>query len=105
MIREIFVYGLLGSSITGVANSAPLAQTMTKIGSCPSEYYSSSNYCVPSGENAMFALPKVGSCPSGYHTSGDYCVASSKGSKTAITKLGSCPNGFYSSGNYCLSTK
>ena len=49
------------------------------------------------------AVPKVGTCPSGYHTSGDYCLGSSDDAKHAIPKTGACPSGYHTSGGYCLS--
>jgi len=54
---------------------------------------------------APAAVPKVGSCPSGYSTSGDYCLAISDSSKHALPKTGSCPSGHSTSGDYCLSTR
>jgi hypothetical protein len=81
---------------------APVAQPLTKQGSCPSGYHSSGNYCTPSSSSARFALPSVGSCPSGYHSSGNYCLASSDSAKAAVIKSGSCPSGYHSSGAYCL---
>ena len=47
-------------------------------------------------------LQKNGGCPSGYYSSGNYCVPSSSSSSAAIAKTGSCPSGYYSSGNYCV---
>ena len=47
------------------------------------------------------ALPKVGSCPSGYSTSGDYCKPGSS-ARYAVVKTGSCPSGYSTSGDYCL---
>lgn len=91
--------------LSGWANAAPPAQPVLKSGACPSGYYGSGNYCVPSGSNSRFALPRTGSCPSGYYASSNYCVASSDSSRAAIPKLGSCPGGFYGSGDYCVSSK
>ena len=41
-------------------------------------------------------LPKVGGCPSGYYSSGSYCVPSKSGNiRGALEKTGnSCPLGF-----------
>lgn len=86
-------------------SASPAAQPIAKSGSCPSGYYASGNYCVPSGNQSRFAMPKHGSCPSGYHSSGDYCLASSERSKMAVPKVGSCPSGYYSSGDYCVSSR
>ncbi|WP_211354119.1 hypothetical protein [Thiohalocapsa marina] len=73
---------------------------LVKLGTCPSGYSTSGEYCVP-GKQARFALEKRGTCPSGYFTSGAYCVAGSQG-RVAIPKVGSCPPGWSTSGNYCL---
>ena len=91
--------------LSALAHAAPPAQPVLKSGSCPSGYYGSGNYCVPSGSNSRFVLPKTGSCPSGYYGSGNYCVASSDNSRAAIPKVGSCPSGYYGSGDYCVSSK
>jgi len=48
------------------------------------------------------AIARVGSCPTGYSVSGEYCVAASMEAKHAITRFGACPKGYHSSGNYCL---
>lgn len=96
---------VLGVSIATAALAAPPAQPVLKNGSCPTGYYNSGDYCVPSGGNSAFALPKVGSCPTGYYNSGNYCVASSENSRLAIPKSGSCPTGYYNSGEYCVSTR
>ena len=48
-------------------------------------------------------VAKVGSCPSGYSTSGEYCLAGSGTTRLAVPKGGSCPSGFSTSGAYCLS--
>lgn len=53
---------------------------------------------------APVAVPKVGSCPSGYSTSGDYCLAGSS-ARHALPKTGSCPSGYSTSGDYCLSSR
>ncbi len=85
------------------AQAAPAPQPVPRNGSCPSGYYSSGDYCVPSS-GARFALARNGSCPSGYYSSGNYCVASSDDSKLAIPRSSSCPSGYYSSGNYCVAS-
>ena len=58
------------------------------------------------------AVHKVGSCPSGYTTSGDYCLATSSESTDvealvaiALPKKGSCPSGYTTSGDACRPTK
>lgn len=79
-------------------------QPIFKNGSCPSGYYSSGNYCVPSSSGSQPAIDKNGSCPTGYYSSGNYCVMTSSG-KPAIPKSGSCPSGYYSSGNYCVQSR
>jgi hypothetical protein len=89
--------------LCGGARAEPAAVPVPKVGSCPSGYSTSGNYCKPSG-GARFALPKVGSCPSGYSTSGDYCLAGSN-ARHAIPKSGSCPSGYSTSGDYCLSSR
>ncbi len=75
-------------------------QPILRNGSCPSGYYSSGNYCVPTS-SASPVIERNGSCPSGYYSSGNYCVMTSSG-KPAIHRSGSCPSGYYSSGNYCV---
>jgi hypothetical protein len=92
------ILGLIGATDV---NAAPPAAPLPRDGSCPSGYYSSGNYCVPS-TSARFALVRRGSCPSGYYSSGNYCVASSDDSHLAILRAGSCPSGYYSSGDYCV---
>lgn len=98
----------LASILLLMATSQVFAQQNTvagpviKEGSCPSGYYTSGNYCVPSSANAKTAIIKEGSCPSGYYTSGGYCVANSESAKQAIPKSGPCPSGYYTSGNYCV---
>jgi hypothetical protein len=57
----------------------------------------------PSGPRAQ-PFPKLGSCPSGYHTSGDYCLGTET-AKHAIPKTGACPSGYHTSGAYCLSNR
>ncbi len=105
MKKSHFLFLLMaGFVLPSMANASPMPQPIVKQGSCPSGYYSSSNYCVPTS-NARFAIVKNGSCPSGYYSSSNYCVASSDSSRLAVPKVGSCPSGFYSSGQYCVSSK
>ena len=47
------------------------------------------------------AVQKIGSCPSGWNTSGNYCVAGSN-AKGSIFRYGTCPPGWNTSGNYCV---
>jgi len=86
------------------AAAAPTAQPMLRDGSCPSGYYASGNYCVPTS-SARFAIRREGSCPSGYFASGNYCIAATDSAKAVIPRAGSCPSGWYASGNYCVSTR
>jgi hypothetical protein len=89
---------------TPTANAAPPAQPLPRDGSCPSGYYSSNQYCVPTS-SAKFAIKRDGSCPSGYFASGNYCIASTESAKAVIARVGSCPSGWFASGNYCVSIK
>lgn len=57
---------------------------------------------MPMGKFTHVAIARVGSCPTGYRVSGEYCVAARKEAKHAITRFGACPKGYHSSGNYCL---
>ena len=87
-----------------LAQSTPPPQPLPRDGSCPSGYYASDKYCVPTS-SAMFAIKRDGSCPSGYYASGNYCVAATDSAKAVIPRAGSCPSGWYASGNYCVSTR
>lgn len=97
------VMTLLGLMVATGTHAAPPAAPLPRDGSCPSGYYSSGDYCVPSS-SGRFAVVRRGSCPSGYYSSGNYCVASSDDSHLAILRSGSCPSGYYSSGDYCVSS-
>ena len=92
-------------ALLGSIHSAFAQTALPKDGSCPSGYYASGQYCVPSSNESKQAMAKAGSCPSGYYSSGNYCVATSKDSKEAIAKKGSCPSGYFASGAYCLKQK
>ena len=54
---------------------------------------------IPQDVNAQ--VLKIGSCPSGWRSSGQYCVAGLS-AKGIMIKVGSCPSGWRSSGNYCV---
>ena len=102
---NIYKVGFIGVAlVSGVVDATPIPQPLVREISCPSGYYSSGAYCVPSND-AKFVIERLGSCPSGYYSSSSYCVASSNASKLAIPRINSCPSGYYSSGNYCLSNK
>ncbi len=101
MPRTFWILGFSLLSACAIAWAAPPASTLPKVGSCPTGYSSSNEYCVP-GSSARYAVLKKGSCPSGYSSSNEYCVAVSDTSKTAIPKSGSCPSGCSSSNDYCL---
>ena len=78
------------------------AEPLAKDGACPSGYFTSGAYCVPS-TGARRAIKRLNSCPSGFFSSGNYCVASTSNEAIAIPKVGgSCPSGWYTSGKYCL---
>lgn len=95
---------LLGLLIPLVANTAPPPQPIPRDGTCPSGYYASDKYCVPTS-SAKFAIKRDGSCPSGYYASDKYCVAANDSAKAVIPRAGSCPSGWYASENYCVSTR
>ena len=86
--------------VAALADPAMLAAPLAKVGSCPSGYFTSGEYCVP-GRNARFAIEKRGACPSGYATSGAYCLAGAN-ARPAMPKVGTCPSGWFTSGRYCL---
>ncbi|WP_295401387.1 hypothetical protein [uncultured Thiocystis sp.] len=83
------------------ADATLTPQPLAKLGSCPSGYTASGQYCNP-GPKARVALEKRGQCPSGYTTSGAYCLAGQQ-ARPAVPKRGaSCPSGWSASGAYCL---
>jgi S-formylglutathione hydrolase FrmB len=44
---------------------------------CPTGYYASGNYCVPTSDRSRPAIPMVGpgtNCPTGYYASGSACL-------------------------------
>lgn len=92
---------LIGSS---VVRAAPPPQPVERDGACPSGYYASDHFCVPTA-GARYAVRRAGSCPSGYFASGNYCVAASDRAGTAIPRKGSCPSGYYASDQFCVSTR
>lgn len=88
---------------TAVRAEVPAPTPIQREGSCPSNYSSQGNFCVPSN-GAKFAMLKLGgSCPSNYTSSGAYCVAD-HGAKLAIPnpERRSCPSSYTSSGYYCV---
>lgn len=98
--RAVILIAMLSTaSLCAAGTPMPL----NKIGSCPSGYSNSGNYCEPKKE-AHFALERLESCPSGYTTSGDYCLAG-KDARLAILKDGNCPSGWTTSGKYCLKSR
>ncbi len=102
---ELFGLSVILFALTfSIVNASPVPQPLVKNSSCPSGYFTSGVYCVPSN-NAKFAIVKNGFCPSGYYSSSSYCVASSNNSRLAIPRINSCPSGYYSSGNYCITSK
>ena len=103
-MRLTITFSLLVSVISMVASAAPPAQPLPREGSCPSGYYASDKYCVPTS-SARFAIKRDGTCPSGYYASDNYCVATTDSAKAVIPRAGSCPSGGYASGSYCVSTK
>ena len=86
--------------VVALSDPAMLAFPVVKIGSCPSGYTTSGQYCVP-GSKARVAIEKQGGCPSGYSTSGAYCLAGSR-ARPAMSKVGNCPSGWFTNGHYCL---
>lgn len=102
MTKSISV--LFTSLMSVIAGAAPPAQPLPREGSCPSSYYASDRYCVPTS-SARFAIKRDGTCPSGYYSSDRYCVAATDSAKAVIPRAGSCPSGWYASGSYCVSTK
>jgi len=100
-MRIKFVIALLSPVL---ANAAAPPQPILRNGTCPSGYYASDEYCVPTS-SARFAITRDGTCPSGYYASDKYCVASTDSAKAVIPRVGSCPSGWYASDKYCVSTK
>jgi len=50
---------------------------------------------------ALEPIQKVGTCPTGWYTSGSYCIPSTKTSPPLIQKDSTCPLGWYTSSDYC----
>lgn len=74
---------------------------IAKLGSCPTGYLTSGDYCVPRTD-ARPAIEKQGPCPPGYLSSGSYCLAREQ-ARPVIPKVGSsCPTGWSTSGRYCV---
>ena len=95
---SLFAFVITAGSANGNATALP------RQGSCPSNYYSSGEYCVPNA-GAHPAIPRIGSCPSHYYSSGNYCVATEWDAPHAMLRYGSCPSGYYSSGDYCVANR
>lgn len=90
------------SALDSSRTSAVEAYPVPRLGFCPSGYYASGNYCVPSNKRSGAAVTRSGFCPSGYHASGNYCVANNLTSGKILLKNGFCPNGYHMSGSYCV---
>ena len=104
-MSRIFLTILIGATwVDAHAQSAPPPQPIPRESSCPSGYYASDKYCVPT-DSARFAIKRDGSCPGGYYASVKYCVAATDSAKAVISRAGSCPAGWYASGNYCVSKR
>jgi len=95
---------LLALIIPVKVNAAPSPQPILRNGTCPSGYYASDKYCVPTG-SAKFAIERDGACPGEYYASDKYCVAATDLAKAVIPRTGSCPSGWRASGRYCTSTR
>lgn len=104
MYRVLCAILLVAARLDAHAQAAPPPQPLPRDGTCPSGYYASERYCVPTS-SAKFAIKRDGSCPSGYYASDKYCVAAADSAKAVIPRAGSCPSGWYASGNYCVSIK
>jgi len=104
MCRVLCALFLVAAWLDVHAQSAPPPQPLPRDGSCPSGYYASDRYCVPTS-SAKFTIKREGACPSGYYASDKYCVAASDAAKPVIPRAGSCPSGWYASGNYCVLTR
>ncbi|WP_020505945.1 hypothetical protein [Lamprocystis purpurea] len=87
--------------LASLADGGMTPQPVVKLGTCPSGYSTSGQYCIP-GPRARLALEKRGRCPSAYGTSGAYCLAGSQ-ARPALPKIGAaCPSQWSTSGDYCL---
>lgn len=84
-----------------LAQTAQVPQPIAKLGSCPSGYLTSGDYCVPRTD-ARAAVEKRGSCPPGYLSSGSYCLAREQAQPVIPKVGGSCPTGWLTSGAYCV---
>ena len=67
--------GIVWIFTTFLATAAPPAQPLQRIGSFPSGYNASGNYCLATSDKTKLAIPRTGSCPSGYYASNEYCVS------------------------------
>jgi hypothetical protein len=70
-IPWLFVAFMLATVEPVVGQALP----QPKIGSCPSGYYESGEFCAPMKRDAPAAIPKgKGQCPSNWMQSGAYCI-------------------------------
>lgn len=71
-------------------------------GPCPSGFFASSDYCVPSASaSAGQAIRRDGPCPSGFFASAGYCVTRDP-NLHAIARTGPCPSGYFASAGFCV---
>jgi hypothetical protein len=90
--------------LVSLADGSMTPQPMIKLGTCPSGYSTSGQYCMPRPQ-ARLALERRGQCPTGYGSSGAYCLATPQ-ARPAVPKIGSsCPSGWSTSGDYCLQNR
>jgi len=80
---------------------------------CPSRFFASEGYCIPSNSHAagtpgvvpVFTRERPKSCPTGFNRNGDYCQTIRNSKKAAVPSVnGKCPLTFYKDGDYCMDT-
>lgn len=101
IIQKAFAGSLSLSFLLHAYAQLPEPKPIPRDGSCPSNYVTKGNFCVP-GAGAQIAIPKHGACPKDYASEGNYCVANQNAKAAFLKNKATCPFGYAGQGNYCV---